>query len=315
MRKTTESDYAHLSIESEKELLEQRYISLEAIFDEIKNRSTGSDQEKNLISIIEELFKQVRSWPNISAIQQTLIGLMTEDEIEVEFNVRLIKSKGLLSEELFAYYNENKATPKLEKKKELLERLIRDTQWYSKILDLEKTYVSKTRVRTGVLFALSIVLFFAVDQLPWIAEFLGIEKGDKGDAILTAVTSGCLGTCFSMLIGLKGRLNLISLSDLRVLHRFDYILSRALIGFVSGLILFYFFDSEIVRAPLFPDFNHEGKATEFLNHENLALLVVWCFISGFSEKFVPDLLFKTGQSLSGEVTVKNDELSGGNAMP
>ena len=235
-----------------------------------------------------------------------MVGLMTKEEIDVDFEVRMIKTKGLLCKELYRYYSETSKSANISLRRELLERLIRDTQWYNKILDLERTYYSKTRLRTSFLFVLSIVLFFAVDQLPFISEILSIKKGDKGDAVLTAITSGFLGACFSMLISLKTRLNLRSIADLRVLHRFDYISSRALIGLVSGLILFYFFDSEIVRAPLFPDFNHEGMSTEFLNHENLALLVVWCFVSGFSEKFVPDLIFKTGQSFTREFNQKLD---------
>lgn len=306
MKSPEETTYAHISVENERELLEQRYISYEAIFDEIKNRTGDDPKDQNLISNIDKLFEEPRSWPVISAIQQSMVGLMTEEEIEVDYEVRLIKAKGLLSSDLYDYYAKSINTNNLVLKRELLERLIRDTQWYNKILDLEKTYFSKTRLRTSLLFVLSIVMFFAVDQLPFIAELLAIEKGDKGDAILTAITSGVLGTCFSMLISLKTRLNLRSIADLRVLHRFDYISSRALIGLVSGLILFYFFDSEIVRAPLFPDFNHEGSAIDFLNHENLALLVVWCFISGFSEKFVPDLIFKTGQSFSREFNEKQN---------
>ena len=66
-----------------------------------------------------------------------------------------------------------------------------------------------------------------------------------------------------------------------------------MVGLVSGLILLYFFKIKTVRTPLFTGFNHEGKAIDFLNHENLALLVVWCFISGFSKTFVTDSIFKT----------------------
>ena len=298
--KSEKLNYTHLSLESEEELLNQRYISVVTIFNEMKNRSTGGEEEQNLIAIVEDLLEKEQSWPHLLTIEQCMVGLMSEDEIDVEYEVLLIKAKPLLSPELYKFYFEGITEKELNRKKECMERLIRDVQWYGKILDLEKTYVTKTRIRTALLFVGSILLFFAVDQLPWLSELLSIEKGDKGDAILTAVTSGTLGTCFSMLISLKGKLQISSLSDLRLIHRLDYIFSRALIGFVSGLVLFYFFDSELMHAPIFPHFNHNGAPTQFLNHENLALLVIWCFISGFSEKLVPDLLFKTEQAIDKE---------------
>jgi len=52
-------------------------------------------------------------------------------------------------------------------------------------------------------------------------------------------------------------------------------IQQTMVGLVSGLILLYFFKIKTVRTPLFTGFNHEGKAIDFLNHENLALLVVW----------------------------------------
>ena len=298
--------YSNVSLESEKDLLNQRYISYSVIFEEMKQRAMG-DKEKTLLPIIENLFEKPQSWGNISSIQQCMVGLMTEDEIDVDFEVRLIKAKGLLSTELMNYYVEKGKKASLNLKRELLERLIRDTQWYSKVLDLEKTYVSRTRVRTGILFLAAILAFFMVDQLTWLSDYFGWTEGYKKDAIITAVISGVLGTCFSMLIGLKRRLSLTTISDLRVIHRFDYILSRALIGFVSGLVLFYFFDSEILKAPLFPDFNHENTTQQFLDDKNMALLIVWCFISGFLEKLVPDLLFKAGKSFEAKASTAIDK--------
>ncbi len=142
-------------------------------------------------------------------------------------------------------------------------------------------------------------MFFMIDQVSQIADLLKIEPGDKGDLIVTAMAAGWMGTSFSMLIGLKNRIQISSISDLKVIHRFDYIFSRALIGMISSLILFYAFQSEILTGTFFPVFDPLNPQYP-LDEKNTALLVIWSFISGFSEKLVPDLLIKTEQKVSQE---------------
>jgi hypothetical protein len=163
------------------------------------------------------------------------------------------------------------------------------------IEDLEKTYIALTRIRTSLLFFFAILMFFAVDQLPAITNLLSITKGSKGDAILTAMASGWLGTTFSMLLGLKTKLTSSSLQDLKVIHRIDYIFSRTIIGLTSGLLLFYFFQSQMLTGSLFPEFK---EVTPIFDDKGYALLIVWCFISGFSEKLVPDLLSGTEKNIT-----------------
>ena len=86
-----------------------------------------------------------------------------------------------------------------------------------------------------------------------------------------------------------------SLTDLKVIHRIDYIFSRAIIGFTSGLLMYYIFQSQLISGPFFPTFT---KEIPIFDDKNYALLVVWCFISGFSEKLVPDILNKTQEKIS-----------------
>ncbi len=138
-------------------------------------------------------------------------------------------------------------------------------------------------------------MFFAIDQVSFIIEVLSLTKGSKGDAIITSLSAGWLGTSFSMLMGLKDRLTSSSLTDLKVIHRIDYIFSRAIIGFTSGLLIYYIFQSQLISGPFFPTFT---KEIPIFDDKNYALLVVWCFISGFSEKLVPDILNKTQEKIS-----------------
>ena len=86
-----------------------------------------------------------------------------------------------------------------------------------------------------------------------------------------------------------------SLTDLKVIHRIDYIFSRAIIGFTSGLLMYYIFQSQLISGPFFPTFT---KEIPIFDDKNYALLVVRCSISGFSEKLVPDILNKTQEKIS-----------------
>jgi hypothetical protein len=136
-----------------------------------------------------------------------------------------------------------------------------------------------------------------VDQLEFIRNILAIGVGSKGDLIVTSMAAGWMGTSFSILIGLGNRIQQSSNFDLKIIHRIDYILSRALIGMISGLILFYSFQSGILTGTFFPEFN---ESIPLLNDANKALLIVWCFVSGFSEKLVPDLISKVEKNANRE---------------
>ena len=68
---------------------------------------------------------------------------------------------------------------------------------------------------------------------------------------------------------------------------------------ISSLILFYAFQSDILTGTFFPVFDPQNPHHP-LDEKNTALLVIWSFISGFSEKLVPDLLIKTEQKVSQE---------------
>jgi len=280
----------------DKTILDQQYKLLLTKFEKIRYERNLAGDSNMIVAKLNELFRQDQTWTNFSQIELYLISLYSDEEIAMELKIKMVEAKEkLLPETVKFYEDETQEERNINDKKILLNSLNEKLQMTDDIEDLEKTYIALTRIRTSLLFFLAIMMFFAVDQLPAITNLLSITKGSKGDAILTAMASGWLGTTFSMLLGLRSKLTSISLQDLKVIHRIDYIFSRTIIGLTSGLLLYYFFQSQIFTGTLFPGFN---DTIPIFDNKNSALLVVWCFISGFSEKLVPDLISKTEKNIS-----------------
>lgn len=272
-------------------ILNQQYKMLLTKFERIKFERNLNADTNIIVLKINELFQQDQSWNSLSQIELYLVTLYSDAEITIELKIKLMEAKEKLPVETVLFYEmETQEGKNIEDRKILLNNLNEKLQLSYDIDDLEKTYIALTRIRTSFLFFFAILMFFAVDQLPAMANLLSISKGSKGDAILTAMASGCLGTTFSMLIGLRNKLTGSSLQDLKVIHRVDYIFSRTIIGLTSGLLVFYFLQSNMLTGSVFPVFNPQPPV---LDDTNSALLIVWCFISGFSEKMVPDLIAKT----------------------
>ncbi|TCL73604.1 hypothetical protein [Rhizobium sp. BK251] len=175
------------------------------------------------------------------------------------------------------------------------------------------------------------VFSFALFVLPyaWIYVDIYISRADQkiptdflvGLPFYTALTAGLFGAYFSRLLYIQKNAGNMSVGELKTARELTSIFLRGVVGMCGALVVFFFLRSGMVDGKLFPTFPRlsvmEGKVLlsdavpgvgnafgqdvgsvrQILPSPDLALLAIWCFLSGFSERLVPSILSTTEQTL------------------
>jgi hypothetical protein len=139
-------------------------------------------------------------------------------------------------------------------------------------------------------------------------------------SLYTALTAGLLGAVFSRLIKLQSQWAVMTLDELFIARDYKYILLRASVGVCGALVVYFVLQSGLMEGKVFPDFKNlsidlivGGPAKDgvfaapmrlLLPSKDLALLITWSFIAGFSEVLVPNMLASTENQLSGAIGPK-----------
>jgi hypothetical protein len=117
--------------------------------------------------------------------------------------------------------------------------------------------------------------------------------------LLIAMLSGFLGASFSMLLQSQRRVANGTLEDLIAAGHWYNLAVRGAVGVGAAVLLYFFFESGLLEGSLWPELDKLGFAAVqggdgfFVPNRHWCLLVIWCFIGGFSESFVPSILQKT----------------------
>ncbi len=202
----------------------------------------------------------------------------------------------------------------------LLLDIVEAIQWNE-----EKRYLTRRKTREAAnrivwCWAVTFVLFIAPYVYALITYYYHPETTfERWSAVVpwTVLAAGLMGALFSRLIYLQSNWTSLSLDQVEDAKLWSSILLRGSVGMCAAVVVFLFLRSGIIKGSLFPDFTQVGlnaitgnpgdpvdkvevdKNLGFLVPTlGFALLIIWCFIAGFFERFVPDILAATEKKLS-----------------
>lgn len=301
--------------EEDKKILAQKLGALKISFAEAQRHQDDKDAEylDKVSADIQALLEQdTHTWEDFYAIERLLVNLYDEQKLDAEIKIKMGDVANLLSEASYQMYWElmqdlppasdaAQGGPKRHAKQIFLSRLLNDIQWIYTKRYAKRSYARKVRGRIAqsfVVFALLFVVFGHVVKM-----FLLHDAAFPYPMSFT-VAIGLWGASFSLLLGLNNELENRTLTELRLLHTWEFILSRIFIGGGAALILYFFLGAGAINTDMLPHLDDNGFPD---SPKSFALLVIWSFLAGFSEKLVPNLLRNTA-----EKTARSSGGGGGN---
>jgi hypothetical protein len=191
----------------------------------------------------------------------------------------------------------------------LLAKLLRDT--HNRYAERRSERLARRRVANRMSwlgFGLTgfVVAVFVLQAVPGLGLiFEGSRFADPVKFHFAATTYfGFLGAYLSRLIAFQTSGAALGFDELDNGYSWNFLLVRLLVGGLSAVVVYFLISGQLIGGGLFPtpedvklggfgvlwsSFDVDGKSYEAPT-PNFAKLIVWCFISGFSERFLPDQL-------------------------
>ena len=116
--------------------------------------------------------------------------------------------------------------------------------------------------------------------------------------LIVSMASGLFGATFSMLVNTTKRSAEGTLESLSAALSWHTLTVRGAVGVGAAAILYFFFSSGLLAGSLWPAltelrFEETQNGKFWVPNKDWSLLIIWSFIAGFSESFVPNILKKT----------------------
>ena len=167
---------------------------------------------------------------------------------------------------------------------------IRRARLYEAHIEQTRLYLMR-KLRNAYLITILLPLLNLIWYPLTTKGLLSLETNTyKSFVILSlAAIAGATGSLISMLGRIQGVNDNNKLAQNITTFNFSTSATKTvpLTGFVFAIILCFMFAADLVSGTLFP----KGDLPKILDTSaQLSKLLIWCFISGFSERFVPDII-------------------------
>lgn len=294
---------------------------------DIKTRSTNLQQAQSTFTTADQAWNEAYSLERMMSLLEPVGTLITEIRRRLEeaanegvsAEPRLRAAFALTEKQAL---DSSKSPPKLRQGelpslRMLLLDVLEETHW-----TYQRKFHARPIQKNATVKIVSLgLLSFLLTVAPYILIFGLSYRGSNAAATWTglplysALTAGLFGSFFSRLLFMQSYANSLSMDELRNARQLVSIFLRGSVGMCGALIVFFFLQSGIISANFFPKFAQMGLSEYYvalgadhaikyapnlhtiLPNENLALLIVWCFLAGFSERLVPSILSSTESTL------------------
>lgn len=288
------------------DFLKQSLLSLRVTFEQVQQDEIVAQQHHDTIEQIEKALSETATLNKINYIEQSLVPLLYDELLNSTLKRHLVQIK-MFDPDLQKHYQDEAINAQSDREKQtLLSQLIEDLQWHKQQLIVKQETTYKVWAKAGYGFIFAFMLFFLPALIPPFGEALLSAGKGAGRAlnIYTALSSGALGAAFTMIISVRKRIANASTEGLFIMQSSIFVASRIITGIGGGLILYYFLQSGILEGGIFPGFisvpGNYGPVLIADGDKQFSLLVIWCFIAGFSETMIPSMIMKTEQQLAGK---------------
>jgi hypothetical protein len=292
------------------ELLAQNLIGVRCLRAEIAPSQDGvvTERLRTIDSLITASTQNAKNWQSnwrkVWEAERLMSGLLGEATLAVELRRRLDEAKvksiaaapGL--EAHLATIAQFAAVEKLQAMRALHAAVLEELHWSA-----SRSWLDRTRRKRAafwiILSALALTLLALLPNLQlWLSKPIGewmfglasTSPSAHRYGLYIAVSFGLLGALFSRLSVFQASYK--DLSYERVVSEFlgSLIFIRLLFGMIGSIVLYYAVYGKLIGGELFPDATKLRFDPATLPGPDLAKLVVWSFIGGFSERLIPEFI-------------------------